>query len=151
MSNLNDLQKECIEAIRKYVDIANKRWPQLNLAYPRILFNLQGRGLAGRASAGPNILELHNGYLLKDPEDYIPNTAGHEVAHVVARRVHFRRNIKSHGDEWQQVCWTFGIKAERCHRYNDAETPTQRRTSSDYKTENGIVRPVSVGHVITFD
>lgn len=150
MANLPELQSECVEAIRQYVDKANKRWPQLQLCYPRIRFNLTG-SVAGLATWGTNLVELHNRFLLKDPTDYIPNTAGHEVAHLVARRLNVHKNIKSHGDEWQQVCWTFGIKAERCHRYNAVVPAAQQRARQGFKTENGVIRPISIGKIIEFD
>lgn len=149
MSHLIELQRECLARVNDYVDQANERWPRLCLQYPKVMFNLTG-STAGLANPGTNLLELHNRYLLENPDDYIKNTAGHEVAHLVARRLS-RRRVDPHGDEWIQVMWTFKLAAIRCHRYDTKPHPTQNKAKQEYRTEEGIIRPSHVGKIIEFD
>lgn len=145
-----NLQAQCEAAIRDYIDKANARWPKIQLAYPRVTWDLTG-STAGLANPRWNTIQLHSGYLIQDPDDYIPNTAGHEVAHLVAANIHRTRPIKAHGDEWAQVMWTFRLAAIRCHRYNAAPSPKTEKAKRGYRSEHGIVRPINVGNIIEFE
>ena len=42
-------------------------------------------------------------------------TVVHEVCHIVARYMHWPRNIKSHGWEWKDTMKRAGVPVERCH------------------------------------
>ena len=80
---------------------------------PKVLFNLRGHR-AGVADTYKNLIRLNQTILLDYREEFIADTPGHEVAHLVARRLHGLW-IRSHGPEWQSVMNVVGQPAKRCH------------------------------------
>lgn len=90
---------------------------------PEIKYTIRGR-TAGKCRhyhlTGECVLLFNPVLLLQDPDDFICQTVGHEVAHYCARRI-YGRGIRPHGAEWQQVMKWMGLKADRCHTYDTSQ------------------------------
>ena len=120
---MHELRREAIKKIRYWVDVANAKM-NLNLAYPQVLFALQGM-TAGTANAGTNVIKLNPTLLRENPETFLEQTCGHEVGHLAARFRHRGQSIDPHGIEWQRVMWSLGLPATRCHNYDVTNVPTR--------------------------
>lgn len=83
-----------------------------------IRFDLKGRsaGMAVFPRHGRPYIRYNRLMLSKQPEEFLSQTLPHEVAHLVARRLH-GSGIRPHGDEWKRVMAFFGAKANRCHNF----------------------------------
>lgn len=114
---------ECMEQVRFYVDELRTK-AGIIMPMPIIKFDLRGT-TAGRAWGGKKHLIQFNPILLdENPEDFIRQTVGHEVAHLGAFVKH-GCGIKPHGQEWSHVMWALRLPAKRCHNY-DTSTVTGR-------------------------
>ena len=127
VADLNKLKKSCIERVRHYVDLGNNKLG-IRLPYPNISFDLGGT-TAGMAFYGTNQIKFQPVLMFENAEDFLAQTAGHEVGHLLARYKYRQRNITPHGDEWKSVMWTLGLPANRCHNYDTASVTGQRRSN----------------------
>lgn len=125
VSELNKLKQLCVERVRHYVDLGNDKLG-IALPYPRISFDLGGT-TAGMAFYGNNQIKFQPVLMFENSEDFLTQTAGHEVGHLLARFRHRQMRIKPHGNEWKLVMWTLGLPANRCHNYDTASITGQRR------------------------
>ena len=82
---------------------------------PTILFDVRGRK-AGCADYTRNLIRFNKNLLLEYKNDFIQDTPGHEVCHLVARQV-YGLFISSHGSEWKSVMRVIGQSASRCHNF----------------------------------
>jgi SprT protein len=146
------LQKLVLERVKFYTNLANTKL-KINMSIPKVRFNLKGT-TAGYAVWRKHELMLHNVFLKENPEDYLVNTVGHEVAHLAAR-TKFGGAIKPHGSEWTNTMWMMGLPATRCHNYELGNTTNRmvslRKGSREHHTEHGIVRATNIGKIIEFD
>lgn len=137
-----DLKLECAKQVKFYVDLANRKL-NLSMPYPWVEFGLKGT-TAGRAwyrgkYEKPKI-QFQPTLLLENPETFLTQTAGHEVAHLAAHFRHANKEIDPHGMEWRSVMWTLGLPANRCHNYDTSNVSTRstsiRRPVNRDKTIN---------------
>jgi len=84
-----------------------------------IRFDLRGRGAGQvRRQAGAVWTVRYNPLLLeRHGEDFLTHTLPHEVAHVMAFRLH-GAGIAPHGSEWRELMRFFGATPTRCHDYD---------------------------------
>ena len=136
---MTDLQREAVEAVRYYIDLANEIYG-LKLDIPEISFNMVGQN-GGRFKG--NISEckvIYNRILLEENgKAFIDQTVPHEIAHYIVYKRYgckFMRpkTIKSHGYEWQKIMKDFGCKINRCHNFDTSNSEQGRRgrTQSKY-------------------
>lgn len=115
-----DLKIACVRSVKHFVDLANRKLHQ-QMPYPAIEFGLRGT-TAGRAwfvSGGRNNkIQFQPEFLYQNAEDFLTQTAGHEVGHLVAHWLNKTSHIDPHGREWRNVMWTLGLPATRCHNYD---------------------------------
>jgi SprT protein len=116
---------ECIDAVKYYVDELRTK-AGIYIAVPIIKFDLRGT-TAGRAWGRRNVIQFNPILLDQNPEVFVRQTVGHEVAHLAAFVKH--GNCDPHGQEWRHVMWALGLPAKRCHNY-DVSTITGRRPVS---------------------
>lgn len=151
-AEMAELMKECVSSVRFYIDKAKNKC-NVYLPYPRVIFSLQG-ATAGKAHCGKGLIEFSPTLLRENPDLFLIDTAGHEVAHLVAWQK-FQNRIRPHGPEWEQVMWTLGLQANRCHNYNTSNVPSNvgrfRGQPKTIKINNNTIRPIGIGRVITFD
>ena len=79
-----------------------------------------------RFEATGDVVLRYNPVLLREnPRRFIQQTVAHEVAHLVARRIHGSR-IRPHGREWQAVMREFGVEPRRCHDFDTTRSTLRR-------------------------
>lgn len=143
------LQRECIERVHHYVDLAKTKLG-VYLPYPRVQFDIRGT-TAGTAYAGKNLIRFSPTLLRENIEDFLVNTTGHEVAHLIARAKFGA--IDPHGNEWKRVMWAFGLRASRCHSYDVSNVPTMagrvRREHVVKRNNDGSVSRLGSGAIVT--
>jgi len=132
---MTEYQAKSEDAVRFYIDLANDVY-NLNLPYPCIRWNLRG-ATAGKAACGIGKWEvqLHPVLVEQEGQDYVDRTPGHEVAHLVAFKVHglqrsYRGRRQSHGWAWKSVMRKLGLDPTRCHTY-DTSAVKQTRKKAD--------------------
>lgn len=127
------LQKKAKANTELYIRLAEKKFGR-EFPMPEIRFNDLGT-TAGRAWYNQNIIEYCPRILRLNHEDFLIQTTGHEVAHLVARQIN-DYNIKPHGDEWTKVMWAFSLPANRCHNY-DTGLDAPKKKVMPYSTQDG--------------
>jgi SprT protein len=125
------------------------------LPEPQIRFDLMGT-TAGTANAGLNLIRFSPVLLRENPNKFLIQTTGHEVGHIVTRKLHRGKEIDPHGDEWRNVMWAFGLRADTCHSYDTSNVPSQRGKrrviapqSPTIRNKDGTVSRFSKGVIIT--
>lgn len=118
--------KECIEAVRFYVEELRTK-AGIIIPMPIVRFDLRGT-TAGKAWSSKNILQFNPILLDQNPERFVRQTCGHEVAHLGAF-VKYGPRIQPHGKEWARVMWALSLPAKRCHNYDISTITGRKRTS----------------------
>jgi SprT protein len=106
---------ECIDQVHFYIDLVNQRLG-LHLDIPTISFSLRG-SVSGRASGRQNRLYFNPILLDENPEKFVRQTVGHEVAHLASFRK-FGSRIDPHGIEWARIMRAVDLPPYRCHNYD---------------------------------
>lgn len=116
---------ECIDAVKYYVDQLRTK-AGIYIAVPIIKFDLRGT-TAGRAWGRKNVIQFNPILLDQNPEVFVRQTVGHEVAHLAA----FVKNpnCEPHGKDWKLIMWSLRLPAKRCHNY-DTSTITGRKRAT---------------------
>ena len=99
-----------------------------------IRFDLRGK-TAGMVvfPAGKMPFIRYNPEILRhNREDFLSQTLPHEVAHLVARRIHGPR-IRPHGKEWRAVMTFFGAAPLRCHNYSMEQVQSRKMRLFPYR------------------
>ena len=109
-----------------WVDLANDIYPNLYMSYPKIEWDLRG-GTAGQAWYGIHKVRYNSHLYRNNRKDFIENTIPHEVAHLVAHRLHQGRRIMPHGYEWKRVMAAFKVPSDRCHSYDVSECKRRQK------------------------
>lgn len=115
-----------IENARSYVEekintaIDNfKRTHSAVFEPPRIIWRAMGVRRAGYARYSDNSITLNSNYLRsKDWKDFLDDTPLHELAHIIAMKVY---GEPGHKKMWKMVCYTLGLKGNRCHNFSTPE------------------------------
>lgn len=84
--------------------------------FPKIYFDIL---IADAGWAFDQTNEIHfNPILLNENSvEFIKTIVPHEVAHVVAPRI-FKKNVKTHGNEWKAIMGVLGVKPEIYHSFD---------------------------------
>jgi SprT protein len=122
--SFNQDKKEIESRVTDLYDLASDKL-NLKLKYPKITYDLKG-SVAGQAWYVDNKLRLNATALKNYRDDYIKQTVGHEVAHLIAFCKH-GAVIKPHGFEWKNVMRLFKLPPNRCHTY---DLPSARSSGS---------------------
>ncbi len=106
---------------------------------PPIKFTKRGK-CAGCVSYTGDYVEINfNMVLLRENfEDFISQTVPHEVAHFVTWIQYGHEYSKGgkriiHGKSWKGMMTYFGVKQERCHSYNTANSTVRKIKRLSYK------------------
>jgi len=96
-------------SIKKYMDKARELYPNADLPNPTISFKMKGGTRLGVARYGARTFEIRINDLIskKYLDDAINDTAPHEVAHLVAYKVHGR--CQGHNHNWKRIMRQFGL------------------------------------------
>lgn len=144
------VQQQVVSKVRQLVEKANMKFG-ISMAVPAVTFDLKGT-TAGKAHIREHLVNFNLALLTNNIDDFLENTVGHEVAHLVTYKLHpsrviriglkRMRTIKPHGIEWQMVMRELGMIPSRCHSYDTTEVK-QQRTKYEYKCK--CHRPLMVG------
>lgn len=92
----------------------------MTLKKPEVLYKLKGT-TAGRAFPRQHKIDLNEGLLVRNYNEFFQTTIPHEAAHLIAPQVYGERC--GHGDKWITVMRVLGVKEiTRCHQYDVTET-----------------------------
>jgi predicted SprT family Zn-dependent metalloprotease len=97
------LQKQCIDEVNKYYDIADKYY---NTRFTRVpvIFSNHMKRMAGKATGyltgTPVKITFSNTVLAMNKEKFISETVAHEVAHLITLELY---KVMNHGKEWDFV------------------------------------------------
>ena len=130
---LNDLKTRAQQETHALLNQAELHFGR-GMPQVEICFDLKGKAAGSvRLIRGSDPLIRYNGQLLKENgETFLQQTIPHEVAHVVAYRLHGQR-IRPHGPEWQQVMALFGAEASRCHQFDTRQSKSRQLRQFDYR------------------
>jgi len=122
-------------------------WLRIAIPEPQILFDLRGRaaGQARLALRGPCIIRFNPVLLRANRASFLADTVPHEVAHLAAF-ARYGLRIRPHGPEWQAIMRYFGVKPERCHRYDLSATSGRTLREFDYHCDCREHRLSSIRH-----
>lgn len=149
---VNQIEKQ----IAQYKSVVDQKY-KVNLAVPKIDFNLRGVRVAGKFLPGKDRIFLNIDYLLSSDKrvanDMLADTLPHEFAHYAVYKIFgpefmwTRRGQKQihHGHKWKRMMLDLGVKPERCHDYRDSEAYSgQDRKPYIYKCQ-GCGEEVKLG------
>jgi len=129
------LIKKVEAKVESVLELARKEYPTHTFEMPEIRYDVKNTD-GGLAYGKKWLIRLNLILCYENEEHFINSTVPHEVAHLVARRVHgfFRKNpdgtdltcqktgklkkVRSHGPEWAEVMKLFSLEPARCHSYD---------------------------------
>ena len=123
------------DTVKFFLDLANEIY-KTNFNMPQVRFDLRGC-TAGQARYTHNSVRFNNVFLIEEWKDMIENTVPHEVAHIIARRLHPHRRIKPHGCEWKAVMKVFGVNATVTHTYDVTNARVRKIQRYEYTCSCG--------------
>lgn len=100
---------------------ARERYQLHNWERPVFSFDLKGT-TAGQAHLGLNKIKINEGLFIRNKEEFLRQTLGHEVAHLAAYKAF---NDRGHGSGWRRVMIDFRLEPKRCHSYDVSEVRTR--------------------------
>lgn len=101
---------------------------------PQVRFDLRGQ-TAGQALIGRDgraRIRYNDQLLRENGQAFLDRTVPHEVAHIVAHRLHGPR-IRPHGAEWKAIMALFGADTARCHAYDTSRSTARRVQRHAYR------------------
>ncbi len=110
----------------------------------KITYDVRGI-VGGKASIQKRAVMVNEQLAYENFDDYLINTIGHEVAHIVAYQLCGLR-IKPHGKEWRGVMTVLGLDPVRCHEYDTTRTARRRPRNYIYKCNCSIHRITESRH-----
>lgn len=122
---MTEYQTLASQQTKDWIDLANDLYG-LSMSYPTVSFKLRGK-TAGKAFVTRWEVRYNAVLLEENKEKFLGRTVPHEVAHLVARRLHTGRSIRPHGPEWKKIMRDFGVEFSRCHSY-DVTNSTMRKS-----------------------
>jgi SprT protein len=112
---LIELKQEVIRKVNEFVAVYEKTF-STTIPPIEIQYGLTGAANAGLAYTRYNMIKLHEEFLLKYQNEYIIDTVGHEVAHILTAH-RFGHDVKHHGKEWKFIMAVLGLTPTRTHDY----------------------------------
>ncbi|HYF60618.1 MAG TPA: SprT-like domain-containing protein [Burkholderiaceae bacterium] len=108
------LRTACLSRLAQLVDLLNAQG--FGLEPPTVSFDLRGQA-AGRAWSARHHIQLNPVLLEENPEAFVREVVGHELAHLAAARRHGPL-IRPHGPQWQETMRLIGLAPRRCHPFD---------------------------------
>jgi SprT protein len=114
-----DARRAILQMVTDLYELAARRFGCTG-ELPRIRFDLRGRAAGQwRLQQGRESLRFNERLFAAAPEEHMPDTVAHEVAHSVVWRCH-GRGPRPHGPEWRRVMEALGC-APRVTHFTSAE------------------------------
>jgi SprT protein len=134
------VKNEVGESIKRFLLIAEKRYGK-TYSMPSVSYDLK-TVVAGTASYSRWHIEVNPRMLVENKDDYLINTIGHEVAHLITSGNHHGKRM-GHRKEWKDTMAVFGLEPEIYHHYKTHSKPRKRMQRFTY------VCPCSYHHYLT--
>ncbi len=86
-------------------------------------------------------LKINSVLFTENLDDYLGNTIGHEICHLVVRQVYgqkrFGKRVRPHGQEWKTAMSALGLEPSRTHEYDttNAKVYTRKRKRHVYECD----------------
>ena len=117
------LKAEVTQSIKQFLLIAEKHYGKTYSAQS-VSYDLKST-VGGTASYSLWHIQANPRMLVENKDDYLINTIGHEVAHLITFD-NYGKRTKAHGKEWAATMAVLGLKPERCHSYKAYSKPRKR-------------------------
>ena len=114
------------DAVRHYLGVANWTYRDTTWLMPELDYTITGT-TAGMARYRTWMLSFNLDLLDSGTLQDVRDTAGHELAHLVADFLAGHRVV--HGLRWKEVMHRFGLRPTRCHSFNVSSCKRQERHS----------------------
>lgn len=157
--------------VRELLDKSAEIWPQHKAKFqdaPTVRFDVKNRWGGVAISGGSDDWTVRLNLILcyENEDDFIQQTVGHEVAHLVCHVVHgFTKRveengetkikkIRAHGPEWRDTMVQLGLKPATYHKYDTSSIETKKRkrakrgaviTVDDIAHMNDMMRRLQTG------
>lgn len=139
-----ELRAKVERRVRELLDLSAKIWPEHSAKFqdaPEIRYDVKNRfgGYAITGGADDWTIRLNLILCYENEADFIKQTVGHEVAHLVTRVVYggtktvvekgvpVVKKIRSHGKEWRSVMEKFDLVAATYHKYDTSSIEVKKR------------------------
>jgi len=150
--------KRKVEArVRQCLEIAQKKYPDLDFeTMPEIRYDIKNRfgGIAITGGRDDWTIRLNLILAYENEEDFIKQTVGHEVAHLIQRRAYgatkvveqkgqkVTKKIRSHGPEWRECMILLGLVPHVTHKYDTSSIEVKKR----HRAKKGsTISPMELG------
>lgn len=100
-----------------------------------VFFDKKSRSVAGTANFEKRELNFNMKLAEENEEEFLKETVGHEVAHIVAHQV-FGKNCK-HNKNWKYIMVKMGLKPEIYHKFITAKPVRRKVQKFSYSCECG--------------
>jgi predicted SprT family Zn-dependent metalloprotease len=144
-----ELMDKVEKRVRELLDLAAAIWPDHTAKFqdaPEIRYDIKNRFGGVAISGGRDDWTIRLNVILcyENEADFIHQTVGHEVAHLVQRVVFgstknvedkktglkVMKKIRSHGPEWRSVMVKFDLIPAVTHKYDTSSIQTKKRPRS---------------------
>lgn len=118
-----ELKEEVNDRVMECLGAAKRIWG-VTIEMPEIRFDIKTH-LGGMAIPVMRRLRFNPIFLVENPQDYIRETVGHEVAHLIVPHVYKKpidpeqTKIMSHGKEWRVIMEGLGIGPKEGETWKD--------------------------------
>ena len=135
------VKNEVAESIKRFLLIAENRYGK-TYSMPSVSYDLNST-IGGTANYSLWHIQVNTRLLVENKDDYLINTIGHEVAHLVTSDNH-GESVKSHGKEWAETMAVFGLEPERCHNYKTYKKPRKRLKRFVYVCQCNLIYRLTI-------
>jgi predicted SprT family Zn-dependent metalloprotease len=139
-----ELRAKVERRARELLDLSSKIWPEHAAKFqdaPEIRYDVKNKFGGYAITGGEDDWTIRLNLILcyENEADFIEQTVGHEVAHLVCRVVFGRtktvvekgqptvKKVRSHGKEWRSVMEKFGLKPATYHKYDTSSIEVKPR------------------------
>ncbi len=143
----DELRGKVEDRVRELLMLSSKIWPQFGKEFeimPTIRYDVKNRfgGFAITGGVDDWTIRLNLILCYENEDHFIEQTVGHEVAHLVTRKVFgltkeveengkkVVKKVRSHGKEWRSVMINFNLPPETCHKYDTSSIDITPRSRS---------------------
>lgn len=144
-----ELKHKVEKRVRELLDLASALWPDHTAKFqdaPDIRYDIKNRFGGVAISGGREDWTIRLNLILcyENEAEFIHQTVGHEVAHLVQRVVFgstkvvedkktglkVTKKVRSHGPEWRSVMVKFDLMPAVTHKYDTTSIQTKKRPRS---------------------
>lgn len=119
----DSLKAEVTQSIKRFLLMAEKSYGKI-YSMPSVSYDLNST-VGGTADYTLWHIQVNTRMLVENKDDYLINTIGHEVAHLITSDNHHGKRM-GHRKEWKDTMAVFGLEPEIYHHYKTHSKPRKR-------------------------